>query len=514
MPIAALLAVALACAAGAAPAQAGPVERAPLSTDGARIVDRHGERIVIQGVNWFGFETSVHVAHGLWARDYSDMLAQIRSLGFNAIRLPFSVEAIRSNSISSVNTSLGRNSELAGKTPLQALDLVVAEARRQDLLVVLDLHSLADDSFTQPLWYGDGYTEDDWVDAWRTMANRYGNDPNVVAADLKNEPHGEAQWGTGAAPDWRRAAERGGNAVHEIAPHWLAIVEGIEGPAPGQQLDRHWWGGNLEGVRSHPIALEHDRKLVYSPHEYGPGVFAQPWFSDPQMQAILYDRWQQGFDHIADAGTAPILIGEFGGRGTGTDTAEGIWQRQLMDFLGRRGHSWTYWSWNPNSGDTGGVLADDWQTPVPGKLALLQQLQRREPIDFPRTTPVPDDGDVGGGPPGSGAGGGDGGDSPFLPGGEGGGGGDGGDIPPSAAPETRITDGPPARGRARRVRFKFESAGADSFECRLDDGAWESCESPQRMRVPRGSHRFRVRAIAGGAADPTPASHPFRVRRR
>jgi endoglucanase len=23
---------------------------------------------------------------------------------------------------------------------------------------------------------------------------------------------------------------------------------------------------------------------------------------------------------------------------------------------------WTFWSWNPNSGDTGGILKDDWQT--------------------------------------------------------------------------------------------------------------------------------------------------------
>ena len=303
--------------------------------------------------------------------------------------------------------------------------MIVAEARRQGLMVILDLHSITDDSFTHDTWYGiGGYTEDDWVNAWRTMASRFGDDPNVVAADLKNEPHGAATWGTGAATDWRRAAERAGDAVHEIAPHWLVIVEGIEGPvAGGQHLDRHWWGGNLEGVHANPVRLQHDHKLVYSPHEYGPSVFAQPWFSDPDMQAILYDRWQKGFDYIADAGAAPILIGEFGAKEAGTDTAEGIWLRQFADFLGRRGHSWTFWSWNPNSGDTGGVLADDWRTPVAGKLALLQQLQRREPIDFPRTTQVPDDTDVGGGPAGSG--GGTGGPGPGSGGGTGSGGGSG-----------------------------------------------------------------------------------------
>jgi len=513
VPILATLALALVVA---EPASAGVVDRAPLSTDRARIVDRDGERLVIQGVNWFGFETGVHVAHGLWARDYSEMLAQIHGLGFNAIRLPFSIQSIRSSSISSVNTALGRNSELAGKTPLQAMDLIVEEARRQDLLVVLDLHSLDDDSFSHPLWYGNGYSEDDWVDALRTMANRYGDDPNVVAADLKNEPHGEAQWGTGAAQDWRRAAERAGDAVHAIAPHWLVVVEGVEGPVPGQQLDRHWWGGNLEGVRSSPIRLARQDKLVYSPHEYGPGVHAQPWFSDPGFQAILYDRWQKGFDYIADDATAPILVGEFGGRQTGTDTVEGIWQRQLIDFIGRRGHSWTYWSWNPNSGDTGGVLGDDWRTPVPEKLALLQQLQRREPIAFPGATPWSGSDDVGGGPGGGSSGEGSGG-----AGGAGGAGGDGDPGPGDGggsggrtAPRTKLTDGPQRLGSRHRVRFRFTSEDTESFQCRIDDRGWKACGSPARYGLGSGRHRFAVRAEAGGIVDPTPAKSRFRITSR
>ena len=113
----------------------------------------------------------------------------------------------------------------------------------------MDDHSGRDDAYQEPLWYGDGFTEDDWVAAWRQLAARYGRRPNVIGADLKNEPHGPATWGAGGPTDWRRAAERAGDAVTAIAPHWLVVVEGIEGSVPGEQLDRHWWGGNLEGVR-------------------------------------------------------------------------------------------------------------------------------------------------------------------------------------------------------------------------------------------------------------------------
>src|SRR5689334_11249678 len=74
----------------------------PLSTSGARIVDARGRTAIIQGVNWFGFETSAHVVHGLWARDYRDVLAQIRAAGFNTIRVPFSLEALDSDTTTGI----------------------------------------------------------------------------------------------------------------------------------------------------------------------------------------------------------------------------------------------------------------------------------------------------------------------------------------------------------------------------------------------------------------------------
>ncbi|MGH9279140.1 MAG: cellulase family glycosylhydrolase [Acidimicrobiales bacterium] len=361
----------------------GAVDRAPLATNGGRIVDRNGATFVVQGVNWFGFETQNHVPHGLWTRDYKDMLVQIKSLGFNTIRLPFSIQALQSQTTSGITFASGKNAALNGKTPLQAMDVIIQEAAAQGLLIMLDNHSLADDGFSYDLWYDGAYSEDAWVANWEMLAQRYKNQPNVIAADLKNEPHGRATWGDGSATDWRRAATRAGNAVLVIAPQWLIVVEGTEGPVPGQQLPSHWWGGNLEAVDTHPVVLNTANRIVYSPHEYGPGVYNQPWFSDPNYQTVLYDRWAKGFQYIADQGLAPVWVGEFGGRQTGTDTVEGAWQRQFMDFLGKKGDAWTYWSWNPNSGDTGGILNDDWTTVNMAKMDLLSKLIRREAIDFP-----------------------------------------------------------------------------------------------------------------------------------
>ena len=359
----------------------------PLSTSGRNIVDASGATITLQGVNWFGFETSNNAPHGLWSRDYREMLAQITAQGFNTIRVPFSLEAMDSSTTSGIDYANGRNAALAGKTPQQVMDVIIDEAATQGLMIILDNHSQADDGFMYDLWYGqNGYTEANWISAWRALAKRYANEPNVIAADLKNEPHGSATWGTGAATDWRRAAELAGNAVLAENPNMLVIVEGIEGPvAGGQQLDRHWWGGNLEGVRANPVRLSKPNKLVYSPHEYGPGVFAQPWFSDPNQASILADRWTKGFGYIIDSGIAPILVGEFGAKNVGLDTTEGRWIRQFADYLGRKSISWTFWAWNPNSGDTGGVLLDDWKTISTAKMALLRSLMYKEAIAFDGT---------------------------------------------------------------------------------------------------------------------------------
>jgi hypothetical protein len=83
------------------------------------------------------------------------------------------------------------------------------------------------------------------------------------------------------------------------------------------------------------------------------------------------------------------------------------------------------------------------------------------------------------------------------------------------APNTILTRHPARRTRHRRVRFAFTSnvPGA-SFRC-FYTGGWSPCRSPQRFRrLKPGRYRFKVRAVANGRRDPTPASWLFRVVRR
>ncbi|MEH2438176.1 MAG: cellulase family glycosylhydrolase [Nostoc sp.] len=350
-----------------------PIEL-PLSTSGSSIVDAKGKVVLLRGVNWFGMETDTHTPHGLWQRDYKEMLAQIKNLGYNVIRLPYSVAALRSLNVSGIDYTIGSNIELQGRTPLEVMDLVIQEAERQGLLMLLDSHRLNDQQIPE-LWYGDGFTEADWIDTWTMLAIRYKNQTNVIGADLKNEPHGKASWGdNNISTDWRLAAERAGNAILGVNPNWLIVVEGVEKNVPGQKLPQHWYGGNLEGVKNYPVRLSLSNKLVYSPHEYGAGVYNQPYFYDSNFPNNLIDRWQIGFNYIASQNIAPILIGEFGGRKVDLNSKEGIWQNELVKYIQKNNLNFTYWSWNPNSSDTGGILLDDWQSVDLPKQQLLSQL--------------------------------------------------------------------------------------------------------------------------------------------
>jgi hypothetical protein len=51
----------------------------------------------------------------------------------------------------------------------------------------------------------------------------------------------------------------------------------------------------------------------------------------------------------------------------------------------QQGMSWTWWSWNPNSGDTGGILKDDWSTVDQNKHTRLVPIQFTFPGGGPAT---------------------------------------------------------------------------------------------------------------------------------
>jgi len=339
------------------------------STSGSKIVDADGQEVRLTGINWFGMETGTYAPHGLWIRNWETMLDWIAALGYNTIRLPFGNEMFEPTSRPN-GIDWKANPDLKGLTGIQVMDRIIAGAGERGLKVILDRHRPSSEAQAK-LWYTAKCSEDRWIADWKMLAQRYLGNDVVIGADLHNEPAGDATWGTGdLKTDWRLAAERAGNAILSVNPHWLIIVEGIE--KRGNQW--FWMGGDLSGVAEAPVRLTVPNKLVYSAHDYGPGVFNQGWFNDPAFPANLPQVWDKHWGYIAKQGIAPVLLGEFGGKSVGVDK-EGVWQRSLLDYLKKNGISYTYWAINPNSGDTGGLLLDDWLTVNKEKQAMLSAYQ-------------------------------------------------------------------------------------------------------------------------------------------
>jgi len=313
-------------------------------------------------------ETGGFAPIGLQSRNIDDMLDQIRTAGFNTIRLPFSNQLL-DFSVKHPRINFALNPKLQGRNGLGLLDYLVEGAGRRGLRVILDRHHpMADDQ--SELWYTAKVPEQHWIDDWVMLARRYRGNPTVIGGDLSNEPHGAATWGDdNPATDWRLAAERAGNAILDVNPDWLIVVEGVQHAG----ADTYWWGGNLSGAADAPVRLSRPQQLVYSAHDYGPHESWQNWFAPPAFPQNLPGVWRQHWAYLQENGVAPVLIGEFGGPSLGSD-ADGVWQRSLVSFLGQEGFSYTYWVWNPDTW-IGGLLLDDRGTLDQTKIKLLRSTQ-------------------------------------------------------------------------------------------------------------------------------------------
>lgn len=355
-------------------------------TQGNQIYDANNQPMRIAGVNWFGFETANFVVHGLDIRNYQDMLRHIQNQHYNTIRLPYCNQLFDSGSTPN-GIDFTKNPELRGLNSFEIMDKVIDYAGQLGLRIILDRHR-PDAGGQSAYWYTEAYPEGRWISDWQMLARHYRGNTTIVGADLHNEPHAPVRWGGGdLTVDWRLAAERAGNAILKENPDWLIFVEGVDCYNHKDQVEKHtyWWGGNLSGVAHDPVRLNIPDRLVYSAHDYPIEVYPQPWFHAPDYPDNLPDIWDAHWGYIYKQNIAPILLGEFG---TKLECLlDQQWLSALTQYLGQgpTGINWTFWSWNPNSGDTGGILDDDWETINQEKhayLALIQDPRIQENISL------------------------------------------------------------------------------------------------------------------------------------
>ena len=392
-----------------------------LHTNGSDIVDQNGNVVRLTGANWFGFNCSECMLHGLWSADLKQNIKSIADRGFNLLRIPISTELLlnweamekdpstpalgqKTNFSNSKDYSFNPdlvNPDGTSMNPWQVFKKMMEFCKEYGVKVMVDVHSpdANNSGHNYPLWYGKetsegkNVTTDMWIEGWKFLVSYFKNDDTFIACDLKNEPHGKvdeknyAKWDdSDDENNWRAAAEKCGKAILEINPNMLIMVEGVEmNPKEGVtyqdvpiknvnseyvNFEGAWWGGNLRMAGKYPVRL--GNQVVYSPHDYGPAVYAQKWFDkDFTEQTLLDDYWRDAWAYLVEENKAPLLMGEWGGYMDKGKNEK--WLNLLADYMNKKNISHTFWCLNANSGDTGGLWDNTYSNWDEEKYALVEK---------------------------------------------------------------------------------------------------------------------------------------------
>ena len=346
-----------------------------IRAEGKRLVTPDGATFFVKGINlghWlvpegymFGFNRKTEApsqikrlyerllgAHGaarFWERFRDkyideDDIRFIGSAGFNVIRVPldFRLFVTTDGKFEGVGYAL--------------IDRLVGWAKQAGVRVILDLHAAPggqvgashDGGSGFPLLFYSRTNQDLTVQFWRTLAQRYGNDPTVLGYDLLNEPiapHHDTKY---LEPRLQPLLERLTKAVREVAPHQVIFIEGSR------------WGTSW-----HPLGPPFADNLVYTYHSY----WASPRRNTIQPQLNFRDRYN-----------VPILIAE-------TGEATDQWITDFRTMHESYGIGWIFWPYKnlnqtttvasvPMTVEWGQIIAfasrfaDDTNAPPPGQAVI------------------------------------------------------------------------------------------------------------------------------------------------
>ncbi|KAI1356879.1 endoglucanase E1 [Xylaria sp. FL0043] len=339
----------------------------PLRTRGRDIVDTTGRRFKLASVNWYGGSDELFIPGGLDIQHRSVIAASVRRLGFNSVRLPYSDEMVIANPYIDAR-HLTANPDLFGQRALDIFAAVVEALTDAGIAVIVNNH------ITTATWCCGGdpcdagwandhlgplcrisQSEEDWIQHWETVMERFVDNPYVIGADLRNEVRGV--WGTMPWSRWATAAEKCGNRLLRMNKDWLIIVEGTES------------GNDLSGARTRPVVLDVPDRVVYSAHVYAwsgwgssGGRFAK------RSYASFIQAMRKNWAYLVEGDVAPVWVGEFGAPRHPGEGDANYWSN-LLRYLKRIDADFGYWAINPrkphdNVKEGYSLVEDDWITPL------------------------------------------------------------------------------------------------------------------------------------------------------
>lgn len=283
---------------------------------GNKFIDPQGNELVFRGLC---FSDPVKlVREGQWNERYFEEAA---AWGANIVR--FAVHPTNLNS-------------LGWEETFNAIDQGIEWAKKHGLYVIMDWHSIGNlvrEQYMLPMY---NTTREETFKFWRTVAERYKNEPTVALYEIFNEPTvtypgiEESTWA-----EWKALQEQIIDAIREINPKAICLCAGFN------------WAYDLTPVALEPIAREN---IAYVSHPY-PMKRSQPW----------EDQWEKDFGFVAD--TYPVICTEIGycledepGAHVPVMSTD-EYGYHITEYLEKKGISFTIWCFDV---DWAPMLISDW----------------------------------------------------------------------------------------------------------------------------------------------------------
>lgn len=287
-----------------------------VKVQGNKFIDPNGNELIFRGLC---FSDPVKlVRDGQWNERYFQEAA---AWGANVVR--FAVHPTNLNSMGWEET-------------FAALDQGIEWAKKNGLYVIMDWHSIGNlvkEQYMLPMY---NTTREETFKFWRTVAERYKNEPTVALYEIFNEPTvtypgiEESTWA-----EWKELQEQIIDAIREINPKVICLCAGFN------------WAYDLTPVAQEPIAREN---IAYVSHPY-PMKRSQPW----------EEQWEKDFGFVAD--TYPVICTEIGfcledepGAHVPVMSTE-EYGHHITEYFEKKGISFTIWCFDV---DWAPMLISDW----------------------------------------------------------------------------------------------------------------------------------------------------------
>ena len=273
----------------------------------------------IKGISIYGLETPSKNFVCSWVHPVEYYIIDLKALGFNLIRMPFSYEYIHANDLSK-------------------LDHFMEQSFIHNMSVVLDLHRIWS-THQGPTPEENGVSISQVVDMWKSVLLRYEQFPHLIGHNAFNEYQG--------------------SDIKYLTSYHKTIFNAIENQFPNRFYHfatGYVWSGNL-----HNFTLEdlpYKDKIIYSVHKY---VFSGT--SDET-------DWEQSFGN--EFPPDKLCIGEWGWKQQIPSEVE--WAIRFIAYLRKKKIEHTAFWTIAHSGDTDGIYFDDCENLDGQKMHLLQTL--------------------------------------------------------------------------------------------------------------------------------------------